>query len=93
MSLPSAETLEAAHQFPCPYTFKVIGVAGENFTDRIVSCVRDELRLKMDPPYTFRTTKNEKHVAITLEPECESAQQVIAIYSRISGMDGIVMLL
>lgn len=93
MTLPSVEILEANHSFPCPYTFKVIGTDDGNFTARVVSSVRDELRMEVDPPYTFRTTKKGNHVAITLEPECVSAQQVIAIYSRLMGMDGIVMLL
>jgi len=93
MSLPSVEILENAHDFPCPYTFKVIGTDDGNFTGRVVASVRDELQIELDPPYTFRNTKNGKHVAITLEPECQSAQQVIAIYSRLMGMDGIVMLL
>ena len=93
MSLPSVEVLEASHTFPCAYTFKVIGVADENFTGRVVSHVRDELQMEVDPPYTLRSTKNGNHVAITLEPLCESPQQVIAIYSRLMGMDGLVMLL
>ena len=93
MGLPSVEILEANHTFPCAYTFKVIGNADGNFTGRIISCVRDELQLEADPPFSLRTTKNGKHVAITLEPQCETPQQVIAIYSRLTGMDGIVMLL
>lgn len=93
MSLPSIELLEASHQFPCQYTFKVIGVAADNFTGRIIACVRDELGIDVDPPLTIRNTKNGKHVSISLEPECDTPQKVIAIYSRLSGMDGVVMLL
>ena len=93
MTLPSVEILEAHHTFPGPYTFKVIGNAAENFTGRVVFAVRDELRMEIDPPYTLRSAKSGNHVAITLEPECESAQQVIAIYSRLMGMNGVVMLL
>lgn len=93
MSLPSVEVLESHHEFPCRYTFKVIGAADDNFLARVVSAVRDELGLQTDPEYSLRSTKNGNHVAITLEPECESAQKVIAIYSRLTGMDGIVMLL
>ena len=93
MSLPSVEVLEAHHEFPCAYTFKVIGTAEGGFTGRVISCVRDELNLEADPPMSIRTTKSGNHVAITLEPVCETPQQVIAIYSRLTGMDGIVMLL
>jgi putative lipoic acid-binding regulatory protein len=93
MNLPSVEILKASHRFPGLYTFKVIGVAADNFTGRVVAGVRDEMRLETDPPFTLRNTKNGLHVAITLEPECKSPQQVLAIYSRLMGMDGIVMLL
>jgi putative lipoic acid-binding regulatory protein len=93
VQLPSVELLESRHQFPCSFTFKVIGTAADNFTARVVSHVRDELGMEQDPPYSLRSTKGGKHVAISLEPHCESAQQVLAIYSRLSGMDGLVMLL
>lgn len=93
MNLPSVELLEARHAFPCHYTFKIIGVAAEGFTGRVISQVRDELNMDVDPPYSLRQTKKGDHVAITLEPECESAQQVLAIYARLMGMDGLVMLL
>ena len=36
MSLPSIEVLEAHHSFPGPYMFKVIGVADDRFTGRVV---------------------------------------------------------
>lgn len=85
--------LETHHAFPCPYTFKVIGFAADNFTARVIAQVRDELQVEIDPPYSLRSTKQGKHVAITIEPECASPQQVLAIYSRLMGMEGLVMLL
>ncbi|MCA9050845.1 MAG: DUF493 domain-containing protein [Planctomycetaceae bacterium] len=93
MSLPTVESLESRHHFPCRYMFKVIGDASGNFTGRVVASVRDELRMEVDPPFRIRGTKSGNHVSITLEPECLSPQQVIAVYSRLMGMDGIVMLL
>jgi putative lipoic acid-binding regulatory protein len=93
INLPSTELLEKRHAFPCHYTFKVIGYADENFTARVIACVRDELQLAVDPPFSLRTTEHGRHVAVTLEPMCQSSQQVLAVYSRLSGMDGLVMLL
>lgn len=93
MSLPSVELLESRHDFPCPYLFKVIGKSDGRFTSRVISCVRDELNMEVDPPYTMRNTKNGNHVSITLEPECENAQKVLAIYARLMGLDGVVMML
>ena len=93
INLPSIELLELHHAFPCHYTFKVIGYADENFTARVLASVRDELQLESDPPFSLRSTEHGRHVSVTLEPMCESSQQVLAIYSRLSGMDGLVMLL
>ncbi len=93
MSLPSVELLMSRHRFPCRYMFKVIGAADDRFLARVVAAVRDELCLEADPEYTMRSTRSGHHIAITLEPECESPQKVLAIYSRLSGMDGVVMLL
>jgi putative lipoic acid-binding regulatory protein len=91
--LPSVELLESRHSFPCHYTFKVIGVTSDNFTARVIAAVRDELRLDCDPPFSLRQTRTGNHISVTLEPECQSSQQVLAIYSRLTGMDGLIMLL
>ncbi len=93
VNLPSVELLESHHSFPCTWTFKVIGYADSNFTARVVSGVREELRLEIDPPYSLRSTSQGRHVAVTLEPVCESSQQVLSVYARLSGLDGLVMLL
>lgn len=93
INLPSAELLEQRHAFPCHYTFKVIGYADGNFMARVLASVRDELQLTEDPPFSLRNSAHGRHVAVTVEPLCESSQQVLAIYSRLAGMDGLVMLL
>ncbi len=93
INLPAIDLLEKRHSFPCHFTFKVIGYADGNFTARVLSCVRDELKLDSDPPFSLRNTEHGRHVAVTIEPMCESSQQVLAVYSRLSGMDGLVMLL
>jgi putative lipoic acid-binding regulatory protein len=93
INLPSTELLEQRHAFPCSYTFKVIGFADQNFTARVIASVRDELNLEQDPPFSIRSTAQGRHVSVTLEPHCESSRQVLAIYSRLSGLDGLVMLL
>ena len=93
INLPNIDLLEQQHSFPCHFTFKVIGYADGNFTARVLSCVRDELKLDNDPPFSLRNSEHGRHVAVTIEPMCESSQQVLAVYSRLSGMDGLVMLL
>ena len=83
----------ARHTFPGPFTFKVIGRTDGNFTARVVAEVRNELQLEIDTPYRFSSARNGAHVSVTLDPECDSPQQVLAIYSRLMGLDGVIMLL
>lgn len=85
--------LEQRHSFPCHYTMKAIGSAEDNFTARVISAVRDELQMEEDPVFRIQSTKGGRHVSITVEPMFESPQQVLAVYSRLSQLDGLVMLL
>ncbi|MCA9060226.1 MAG: DUF493 domain-containing protein [Planctomycetaceae bacterium] len=93
LNLPSVELLESRHQFPCSFVFKAIGTTESRFAARVIAVVREELQLAEDPPFSTRTDRSGRHVSVTMEPLCESSQQVLAVYGRITGMDGLVMLL
>ena len=90
--LPAIELLENTHTFPGPYTFKVIGRAERGFVARAVAAVRDELAGEVDPPYRVRETPNGRHVAVTVEPQVQTAHQVLAVYRRLQVIAGLVML-
>jgi len=92
-TLPSIELLEATHQFPGPYMFKVIGRVENGFVARVVAAVREELAQEVDPPYSFRETVGGRHVSVTIEPRIQTVHQVLAVYRRMRGMSGLVMLL
>ena len=91
--LPAIALLESVHTFPGPYIFKVIGKADRGFVARAVAAVRDELAAAVDPPYRVRETAGRRHVAVTLEPRVQTAQQVLAVYRRLRVLAGLVMLL
>lgn len=84
--------LESTHTFPGPYTFKVIGRTDLGFVARTVAAVRDELNEPEDPPYRVRESVGGRHTAVTLEPIVQTAQQVLAVYRRLSSTAGLVML-
>ena len=86
------ELLEKTHKFPCTYTFKVIGKEEQGFVARAVVAVREALTAELDPPYTVRATPDGNHVAITLEPVVYSPQQVLAVYERVRGLEGLKVL-
>lgn len=88
--LPAVELLDATHTFPGRYTFKAIGRYDDAFVARIVGAVRDELDAETDPPYKLRTSSGGRHVSVSLEPEVESPEQVLAVYRRIGDVPGLL---
>ncbi len=91
-SQTNCDLLEKTHAFPCPYLFKIIGKADEGFLARVVTVVREELHLEVDPAYRVREAVGGRHLAVTLEPVVQSAEQVLAIYHRLGVLDGLVMM-
>lgn len=89
---PSLELLENTHQFPCSYMFKAIGHAGDEFVARVVAAVREALALPVDPPFRVRAGASGRHLAVTLTPEVQSGEQVLAVYRRIKGTAGLLFL-
>lgn len=92
VQLPSVEVLEANHQFPGPYMFKVIGRSENGFVARTVAAVREEIAAEVDPPFRLRQTPGGRHVAITLEFPVQTADQVRDIYRRLLTLHGLVLL-
>jgi putative lipoic acid-binding regulatory protein len=91
--LPAIELLEATHTFPCPYTFKVIGLTDDNFVGRVLQAVRSQLPADAEPSFSTRQTAGRKHVSVTIEPTLDSADHVLAIYSELSELQGLVLML
>jgi len=91
--LPPAELLDATHDFPCRFTFKVIGRDESDFPGRTLHAVREVLELAGDPETSARRTANGKHVAVTIELEIDSAEQVLQVYARLQRLDGLELLL
>ena len=89
--MPAIQLLESTHQFPGSYMFKVIGRSERGFVARAVAGVRDALAEEADPPFKVRETAGGRHVAVTLTPTVQNAQQVLDVYQRIQKMAGLVM--
>lgn len=83
------DLLHEQHDFPCTYTFKVIGDPADGFIARVVAAVREELSIEMDPPHSVRESSKGNHVAVTLEPELHSAAMVLAVHERIAAVRGV----
>jgi putative lipoic acid-binding regulatory protein len=89
----SLRLLEETHDFPCEFMFKVIGLADDQFVQRVVLTVRQLQQMDEDPPFRFRQTPSGRHIAVTLEPQVASAEEVMAIYREIRQIEGVIMLM
>jgi len=88
----SAELLEARHDFPCPYTFKVIGEAGDGLEGRVAACVASELGMDAPPETSVKTASGGRHESITIEPVCPDANAVLDLYAKLRALRGVLFL-
>lgn len=91
--LPPVELLNSTHQFPGPFVFKAVGKAEEGFLGRVVATARETGRLEADPDFTVRQSTTGKHVSVTVSVEVKNAEQVLEIYSALSDLKGLELLL
>ena len=91
-TLPALALLETTHAFPGAYLFKIIGSADQSIVARIIAIFRQELAVDVDPPFRVRQSSGGRHLAVTVEPTVQTAHQVLAIYRRLSDVDGVLML-
>lgn len=91
--LPPRELLESTHRFPCRYTFKVIGRDESDFEGRAIESVRQSLTLPEPPQASARRTANGRHVALTIELQISSADDVLTVYAGLQRLAGLELLL
>lgn len=86
------EKLEAAHEFPCNYTFKLFGPNEAGFNDAALATAKRHLP-DVKPQVSSRVSTKANHQCLTLELPVISAQQVIDLYEDFHRIDGLKMLL
>jgi putative lipoic acid-binding regulatory protein len=89
---PSADLLESTHLFPGTYQIRAIGQSSDDFVDRILSAVAEEVASPSEIDHSTRFTPGRRHVSVTLEITVQSADQVRAIYARIQQVPGLTLL-
>ncbi len=89
----SLRLLNDTHDFPTPVMFKVIGRNVDKFAARVVVKIRSELNLEVDPEFRVRETAAGRHISVTVEPEIQCAEQVLAVYECLRDVEGVVLLM
>ena len=87
------ERLEEEHEFPGPYTTKIIGRNRTGFRADIETTIMAALQFSQSFELSERLSKNERHVSLTVQFEAQSAEQVLQVYGEIQRRDDIEFLL
>ena len=92
-NIPSADLLESVHFFPCVYQIRAIGSTSDDFTNRVLSAVIEEVATPSEVDHAEHFTPDGRHVSVILDITVQSADQVRTIYGRIQQVDGLRLLL
>jgi len=93
--LPTAEALkllEEHHQFPGPYTFKVIGPWEDGFVDAVKHAAVGVVQKASDCKLSTRPSSKGRYVSISLDVTMQDSAQVLAMYAALRQVDGVVIL-
>jgi putative lipoic acid-binding regulatory protein len=83
-----AELLE----FPCEYTFKAVGLCGEEFRQQVENAVAACTLVSRDAVYV-RESRNGTYQSVSVMVRLHSSQQLFDIYARLKTVSGLKMLL
>lgn len=93
LSAEALALLERHHCFPGPYMFKVIGFGAEGYVDDVRRAAESVLGpIGDDDQLRARASSGGKYVAVTLDVQVRDSHQVLAVYTALRGVAGVVSL-
>lgn len=93
--LPKAEALkllEDHHQFPGPYTFKVIGLWEDEFVSAVKEAAAGVLEKAGDCKVSTRPSSKGRYVSISLDTTMRDSAHVLEMYAALREVEGVVVL-
>ena len=93
--LPTVEALkllEEHHQFPGPYTFKVIGLWEDKFVSAVKKAAVGVLEKAEDCKLSTRPSSKGRYVSISLDTIMRDSAQVLDMYAALRRVEGVVVL-
>ena len=81
-------------EFPCHYPIKVIGESNDIFRKNILQIIHGHFKKRVsDDLLSFKHSKNNKYLSITINFEAESRQHVDNIYKDLKACEQVVHLM
>jgi putative lipoic acid-binding regulatory protein len=87
------ELLRATHQFPGEYHLSVITLSEEQVFQDLRAAVQDGLDQPIDGAYERVPSRGGKYTSHRIKVPCASAEDVLALYARLSKVKGVVTML
>jgi putative lipoic acid-binding regulatory protein len=88
------ELLEANHVFPGDYPLSVVALNTEQVTAAVCQSIEDELGASIAPETRqSHFSSGGKYVSHRLSVRCREAADVLRLYARLRGIDGVVTVL
>ncbi|MBN1961388.1 MAG: DUF493 domain-containing protein [Deltaproteobacteria bacterium] len=87
------ELLNQTHEFPCPFTFKVIGENSPAFIAQVAQVAVNALGRETTLVITTRESSGGRHLAVTMVVTVPNAKQVLSIYAMLGELAGVKMVL
>jgi putative lipoic acid-binding regulatory protein len=90
----SLELLEANHTFPGDYPLSVIALNKPEVTAAIRRAIEEELGVALpEEAGENRLSSGGKYMSHRLSVQCRAASDVLRLYARLRGIDGVVTVL
>lgn len=84
---------ESLLKFPCDFTIKVFGLAGDEFEAAVFGIVHKQVPNLSDRAIQSRKSENGKYLALSITVHVESKAQLDAIYHALSSSPHVLMAL
>ena len=79
-------------EFPCLYTFKAVGVSGDEFAEGILAAAREHCEVASDAVH-IRPSGKGSYQSVSVFVRLENYRQLTAIYAAMKEVPGLKMLL
>ena len=81
-------------KFPCQYPIKVIGLSNDLFKKNVLNIVYQHFKSKIsDDLISYKTSRNNRYLSITVRFMAESRSQVDQIYQDLKSCEEVVHLI
>ncbi|WP_158542537.1 DUF493 domain-containing protein [Lujinxingia litoralis] len=87
------DRLNAMHEFPGDFIFKVIGENEPTFVSRVVQAAVNAIGESGGVDVDTRESGKGRHVAVTLSARVQSPQMVLEVYGLLKAVQGVRFML